>query len=154
MYNRYIPQNGTYTRVVEQDGPEEGARALMAALDIAVKDGVVFPFAEQFEAVQPLLSQPCLRRRYPAAFLDRVAACCRTYGEALEKEGSRHSLLTERELEILVQLSRGKRHSEIAASLYISVPTVRYHLQNVYRKLDVNNKLAALARARELGLPL
>lgn len=25
MYNRYIPQNGTYTRVVEQDGPEEGA---------------------------------------------------------------------------------------------------------------------------------
>ncbi len=26
MYNRYIPQNGTYTRVVEQDGPEEGAR--------------------------------------------------------------------------------------------------------------------------------
>ena len=135
-------------------GPEEGARALMAALDIAVKDGVVFPFAEQFEAVQPLLSQPCLRRRYPAAFLDRVAACCRTYGEALEKEGSRHSLLTERELEILVQLSRGKRHSEIAASLYISVPTVRYHLQNVYRKLDVNNKLAALARARELGLPL
>ena len=24
MYNRYIPQNGTYTRVVEQDGPEEG----------------------------------------------------------------------------------------------------------------------------------
>ena len=26
MYNRYIPQNGTYTRVVVQDGPEEGAR--------------------------------------------------------------------------------------------------------------------------------
>ena len=26
MYNRYIPQNGTYTRVMEQDGPEEGAR--------------------------------------------------------------------------------------------------------------------------------
>lgn len=135
-------------------GPEEGARALTAALDIAVEDGVVFPFAEQFEAVQPLLSHPCLRQRYPAAFLDRIAACCRTYAEALERKAARHSLLTEREQEILVQLSRGKRHSEIAASLYISVPTVRYHMQNIYRKLGVNNKLAALARARELGLPL
>ena len=28
MYNRYIPQNGTYTRVVEQDGPEEEAAGL------------------------------------------------------------------------------------------------------------------------------
>ena len=41
---------------------------------------------------------------------------------------------------------------EIAATMFISVNTVRTHVRNILRKLDVNRRNAAVRRARELGL--
>ncbi len=49
-------------------------------------------------------------------------------------------------------LSQSLSHSEIAAQVYISVSTVRYHIKNIYQKLGVNNKVSALTKAREAGL--
>lgn len=51
--------------------------------------------------------------------------------------------LTERELEILEQLSAGFTNKQIAENLYISVNTVKTHLMNVYVKLDVSNRTQA-----------
>jgi DNA-binding CsgD family transcriptional regulator len=60
--------------------------------------------------------------------------------------------LTTREVEVLKWLAAGKSNEDIAASLYLSVNTVKTHLKNVYGKLGVKNRTQAAARAQELGI--
>ena len=52
--------------------------------------------------------------------------------------------LTTREREVLAWVARGKRNAEVAELLNLSPGTVRRHLQNVYAKLGVNTRTAAV----------
>jgi two-component system response regulator DevR len=56
--------------------------------------------------------------------------------------------LSSRELQVLNALATGKSSKEIARELYLSEATVKTHLSNVYRKLEVNNRVSAIAIAR------
>ena len=60
--------------------------------------------------------------------------------------------LRARELEVLQLLAAGRSNQEIAEELIVSVGTVRWHLKNIYGKLDVHSRTQAIARARALGL--
>jgi LuxR family maltose regulon positive regulatory protein len=60
--------------------------------------------------------------------------------------------LSERELEVLHLLRSELDGPEIARQLGVSLTTVRTHTQNIYKKLGVNNRRAAVRRAAELGL--
>ena len=60
--------------------------------------------------------------------------------------------LTRREREILVLLAQGYSGTEIAQQLTLALSTVKWYVQQVYAKLDVNNKQQAILRAGELGL--
>ena len=60
--------------------------------------------------------------------------------------------LSERELEILRQLSAGDSNKEIAAHLFITEGTVKNHVTNILGKLGVRDRTQAALRARELGL--
>lgn len=71
---------------------------------------------------------------------------------AIPPEPTSASVLTERELEILVAVAQGKRGKEIAAELHIADRTVRAHLTNVYYKLGVDSRASAVAAALERGL--
>jgi LuxR family maltose regulon positive regulatory protein len=57
-----------------------------------------------------------------------------------------------RETEILGLLATDLDGPGIARHLVVSLHTVRTHTKNVYAKLGVNNRRAAVRRARELGL--
>lgn len=54
--------------------------------------------------------------------------------------------LTDRETELLVHLKNGLTYEEIASNLHISYHTVRKHIENIYRKLKVNNKVEAITK--------
>lgn len=56
--------------------------------------------------------------------------------------------LTTREVEVLEQLSKGLKYEAIAANLFLSVGTIRKHIENIYAKLQVHNKLEAIEKAR------
>lgn len=56
--------------------------------------------------------------------------------------------LTTRETEVLEQLSKGLNYGLIAKNLFISTGTVRKHIENIYSKLQVHNKLEAVEKAK------
>jgi LuxR family maltose regulon positive regulatory protein len=60
--------------------------------------------------------------------------------------------LSERELQVLRLLNSALSNDEIARELYVSVNTVRTHLQNIYTKLGVNRRRDAISRAKQLKL--
>jgi DNA-binding NarL/FixJ family response regulator len=57
------------------------------------------------------------------------------------------SPLSKRETEVLSELCRGRSYRAIAEALYISEDTVHFHIKNIYRKLQVHSKSAAVAKA-------
>jgi two-component system, NarL family, response regulator LiaR len=60
--------------------------------------------------------------------------------------------LSKRELEILGLLAQGHSNQEIAAKLFISLSTVKTHLQNLFAKLDVKRRTQAVETAKRLHL--
>jgi len=71
-----------------------------------------------------------------------------SYRDAGKKDVS----LTDREREILAGLAGGDSYSSIADKLFISLDTVRFHIRNVYQKLQVHSQSAAVSRAIRKGL--
>ena len=57
--------------------------------------------------------------------------------------------LTSREIEVLEQLSKGLSYQLIADNLFLSTGTVRKHIENIYKKLQVHNKLEAVQKAKK-----
>jgi DNA-binding NarL/FixJ family response regulator len=72
--------------------------------------------------------------------------------DRLIRERLHWSSLTARELEILALVAEGRSNREVAASLWVSDQTVKFHLANVYRKLGVGDRRQAVDHARREGL--
>lgn len=59
------------------------------------------------------------------------------------------STLSKREVEILQEVATGKSYKQIAADIFVSVSTVKTHINHIYKKLQVTNKIEALNRLKE-----
>ncbi len=71
---------------------------------------------------------------------------------AEQAEAGEASALTERELEVLTAVARGDRNKEIALHLGVTERTVKAHLTNVYNKLGVDSRAAAVSVAMQRGI--
>ncbi|WP_159946872.1 response regulator transcription factor [Polaribacter septentrionalilitoris] len=60
--------------------------------------------------------------------------------------------LSKRETEILIQLSKGLNYNAISDNLIISPSTVRKHIENIYKKLQVHSKMEAVMKAQKRNL--
>jgi DNA-binding NarL/FixJ family response regulator len=81
----------------------------------------------------PMSSQ--IARKVVAAFQNKPTAA---------SDNGNLDQLTNREKEILEQLSKGLMYKEIAAELFLSPETVRKHVYHIYEKLHVNNRVEAV----------
>jgi len=63
------------------------------------------------------------------------------------KESKAKIDLSDRELEVLKLLSEGASYKSISETLFLSLDGVRYHIRNIYYKLQVNNKTKAIRKA-------
>jgi len=88
---------------------------------------------ELYQGGAPMSSQ--IARKVVAAFQNKRV-------DASENESLNQ--LTNREREILEQLSKGLMYKEIAAELFLSPETVRKHVYHIYEKLHVNNRVEAV----------
>ena len=73
-------------------------------------------------------------------------------GEIRRREVVQRAILTPREREVLALTADGLTAPEIATRLQLGVATVRSHLQNLYEKLGVTDRAAAVAQAMRTGL--
>jgi DNA-binding NarL/FixJ family response regulator len=71
---------------------------------------------------------------------------------SVEQEKPASSLLSPREREVLLLVSKGYTSKEIAKMLDLSYYTVREYVSNVYKKLSVKNKMQAVSEATLLGI--
>lgn len=76
-------------------------------------------------------------------------------GQAKQPESpqpTEQSVLTERELEVLTAVAQGDRSKEIAQQLGVTERTIKAHLTNIYNKLGVDSRAAAVAVGSQLGI--
>lgn len=69
-----------------------------------------------------------------------------------ESSGAKAAGLTDREIAILKSLAKGSSNDDIAKELWVTQQTVKFHLTNIYRKLNVKNRTEATRYAYQLGL--
>ncbi len=128
------------------------APTLQEALALAEPEGFIQVFVDEGAALEALLQTIAAQNGAPA-FVRRVLAAC--VGGAEPAAPTAQPLiepLSEREHEVLRLLHSELSGPQIARELMISLNTLRTHTKNIYGKLGVNNRIAALRRAAELGL--
>ena len=109
------------------------------------------PFDRLLERIHATLrGEPVLSLREREDLL----AAHREHRVAEQKRLAAFRSLSPRECEVLDYLAAGMAADAIAERIYVSVPTVRSHIQAVFRKLEVNSQLAAVVRVHEAGWSL
>ncbi len=140
-------------------GSGEMLEPLLRALSLAEPEGYVRVFAGEGVRLRALLQQ--LARQQPAsAYLRRLINACvlqPATGETTPASapGTARALLdplSERELDVLRLLGSDLDGPELARHLSVSLNTLRTHTKNIYAKLGVNSRRAAVRRASELNL--
>ncbi len=145
---------------LQAQGDLEGALAAVErALALAEPEEYVRVFADEGEPMADLLREAAKRSVAP----DYVSRLLASFAPQEPEEPERPPApapptaalvepLTERELQVLRLLNTHLSSTEIAERLCISVNTVRFHVKNVYQKLNVHRRSDAVQRAGELGL--
>jgi LuxR family transcriptional regulator, maltose regulon positive regulatory protein len=139
---------------------ERPVRILAGALALAEPEGYVRTFVDEGPEMAELLSEALEARQrgrldppVPPYYLRKLlAATERDATGAARPATDLPEPLSERELEVLALIAAGKSNRRIATELFVSVGTVKTHLNNAYRKLGVHSRTQAVARARELNL--
>lgn len=139
------------------------ATARLSALLAALGDGEAAKrnaaLLEEALAAQPLLRAVALVRAPIAATLcdtsawPRLSALLGEAGAERRPGGARPAaIVSGKELAILREVQKGRMDKEIALVIGVSEHTVRYHLKNIYAKLNAHNRVDAVRKAEALGV--
>jgi LuxR family maltose regulon positive regulatory protein len=125
--------------------------ALERALTSSEPEGYVRVFMEEGHPMTSLLREAARRGIAPGYTAELLAAGAAPGRPSPKKQGLIEPL-SERELDVLRLLGSELSGPDIARELMVSLNTLRTHTKNIYMKLGVNNRRAALRRAQELDL--
>jgi len=127
---------------------------LRRAFTLAEPEGYVRVFLDAGEGIESLLKvarENDIMADYAERLLQVESHKLRAKG--VEKANFQLTeALSLREFDVLRLIADGLTNQEIADALYIAISTVKTHINNIYGKLEVTNRVQALARARELGI--
>ena len=136
---------------------DNAVQMLGEALGMAEPEGFIRIFVDEGAPMEALLREAAKQVITPS-YVHQVLADFVQVGVDTDTEGSvPHSQLlieplSERELEVLRLLGTELNGPEVASELMVSLNTMRTHTKNIYSKLGVNNRRAAVHRAEELHI--
>ena len=144
----------------DREKEEEAFELLQRSIIISESCHTIRIYADLGPKMAHLL-RTLIQQNFRIGYVSKLLAAFRRTEEALSgglkktKTGKRSALgihLSKRELEVLNLLNSGINIREISEELYISYETVRKHTKNIYSKLQVNARSAAIKKAKALGL--
>jgi LuxR family maltose regulon positive regulatory protein len=135
------------------EADESAAVALLAeAFELSKPGRIIRPFMDlPFEMI-PLLNRLDMDTESMEYLGTILAALTGSDSEAPAANHSTVEVLSQRELEVLKLLAQNHTDKSIAESLFISMGTVKRHAHNIFGKLGVNARQAAVAKAIGLGI--
>jgi LuxR family maltose regulon positive regulatory protein len=125
--------------------------ALEHALQLAEPEGYVRIFLDAGRPLAGLL-KACSKRGVAVGYVRRLLDADTPTGNVIPAPRGPIEPLSARELEVLRLLGTDLNGPGIARELFVSLNTVRTHTKNIYAKLGVNSRRAAIRRAADLGL--
>jgi LuxR family maltose regulon positive regulatory protein len=134
-----------------QSEKEKAVQVLGEALALAEPGGFIRLFVDEGQPVEALLREAAKHGPVSKYVRQLLAAFGETEGRIPATQLLIESL-SEREIEVLRLLGTDLNGPEIARELMVSLHTMRTHTNNIFNKLGVNNRRAAVRRAEELDL--
>lgn len=128
-------------------GLEEGIKALQASLNMAREDNIIMPFVENAPHIIDIL-RLIENKNTKDEYVKEVMEYSSLYTERLQINKIDVISLSQKEREVLLLIAEGLKREEVASQLLVSKGTVRTHLQNIYKKLGVSGKVAAIKSAK------
>lgn len=137
---------------------DEALRKTEQALMIASPQEYRRPFIDEFPTIEPVVLK-C--RQVAPEFIDSLqvgfpvdstTSLLAPVSRSTTAEFGKIEPLTRREQEVLQLAAEALTNSEIADRLFISVGTVKWHMNHILAKLNVSSRSKAASRARDLGL--
>ncbi len=125
--------------------------SLRRALALAEPEGYVRIFVDEGPPMAALL-RAAGKRGTTTSYLRRLTAAIEGAAGTVPRQRGMIDPLSARELDVLRLLGSDLDGPDIARELVVSLNTVRTHTKNIYAKLGVNNRRAAIRRGDELGL--
>ena len=114
----------------------------MAAIDLLMKGGEHFPSA----LLRRLSGEPAHGGQALYVAPGRIAPVPRTYDDGIAVRNGNLQTLTTREVQILDLICKGTQNKIIADQLNLSENTVKVHVRNIYKKMNVRNRTEAASR--------
>lgn len=130
----------------------DGAPLYREVVSIATASGLIQVLRKTHPEILSILRQ---RFNYESPSATKIAGADERIpptGKTGFTTAPRSAILTSKELEILSLIACGISNKEIATSLLIGEETVKWHIKNLFRKLDVGTRRQAVNRANMLGI--
>lgn len=138
---------------LSRQGEAAGAReAVEESLRIAALQGYKRLFLDEGKELIGLLRAFVLQPQLTSSTVAHARAVLASSSVAADATAFVEQRPTERELQLLAMLTQGLSNDEIADRLKVTQGTVKWHLHNLYGKLQVRNRTGALREAKSRGL--
>ena len=153
---RIIEIKVIYAILNKASGDKEKALVnLIEALEYSSNDNILMAFIDNLDRIRDLLDeifkiQAITKTKIPKKLIDKLKL-------AIEKKEKHKKInveadLSARELDALKLIAENLTNQEIADKLFISLNTVKTHAKNIFLKLEVDSRIQAVTKAKELGI--
>ncbi len=134
---------------------DKATKNLLVAMELAASENLIMFFINGNEQIYDLLLEIIKKHslknsKIPKAFLDNIKVSI----EKRKKHNKNHTTagLSNREIDTLKLIADDLSNQEIADKLFISLNTIKTHIKNIFLKLEVDSRIQAVTKAKELGI--